>query len=48
MAQTNTPKLDAGERFPMLAVNLVDGRLLKLPDDLSADFTVVLGYRGKW
>jgi len=48
MAQTNTPKLDAGDRFPPMTIALLDGNSLILPDDLSADFTVFLGYRGKW
>lgn len=48
MAQTNSPKLDAGEQFPAMTLNMVDGTIFNLPDDLSADFTVLLGYRGKW
>ena len=48
MAQTETPKLDTGDAFPALSVPLLDGSRLTLPDDLDADFTVFLGYRGKW
>lgn len=35
MAQTETPKLDAGDRFPPMTIALVDGRSVTLPDDLS-------------
>ena len=48
MAQTETKKLDAGDRFPTLSLNLLDGRVLTVPADLSADYTILLGYRGKW
>ena len=27
---------------------LFDGTMLNLPEDLSTDFTIFLGYRGKW
>jgi hypothetical protein len=48
MAQTDTPKLDAGDIFPTMTMKLVGGQSLTLPDDLTADFTVLLIYRGKW
>ncbi len=48
MAQTATPKLDQGDLFPGMTISLLDGSRLTLPDDLNADFTVFLGYRGKW
>lgn len=48
MAQTDTPKLDMGDQFPPMTISLLDGSTMALPDDLNADFTVFLGYRGKW
>ena len=49
MAQTDTPKLDVGDRFPSMQLTMLDGRTLQLPDELGdAEFTVFLGYRGKW
>jgi len=48
MAQTDTPKLDLGDHFPQMAISLLSGDSLTLPDDLSADSTVLLIYRGKW
>ena len=48
MAQTNARKLDVGDHFPTLSLDMLDGRALTLPDDLSADYTIFLGYRGKW
>ncbi len=48
MAQTNTQKLDAGDRFPTMTMTLIGGQSLSLPDDLTHDYTVLLIYRGKW
>ncbi|HRJ40616.1 MAG: hypothetical protein KJZ86_11365 [Caldilineaceae bacterium] len=48
MAQTDARKLDQGDRFPPMTISLLDGSVLALPDGLNADFTVFLGYRGKW
>ncbi len=41
-------KLRAGETLPRLTLDLVGGRSVTLPDDLSTDFGVVLFYRGYW
>ena len=41
-------KLNSGEPFPKLALNLVDGGTLELPDGLDARYKVVLFYRGHW
>ena len=41
-------KLDAGEVFPSTSLQLVDGRTVRLPDDLATDYAVVLFYRGHW
>lgn len=43
-----TDKLDTGDKFPAMTLNLVGGGTLKLPDDLDAKFSVVLFYRGHW
>lgn len=48
MAQTDTPKLDQEDRFPEMAISLLDGSTLNLPGGLDAAFTVLLIYRGKW
>jgi len=48
MAQTETPKLDQEDSFPPMTIALLDGSRLALPEDLDADFTIFLGYRGKW
>ena len=49
MAQTDSTKLDVGDAFPSMAINLVGAVTpLRLPDDLTADYTIFLGYRGKW
>lgn len=41
-------KLGSGSQFPRLSMEMLDGSQKSLPDDLSADFTVVLLYRGHW
>lgn len=48
MAQTSAPKLDGGDPFPQMTIAMVDGSSLKIPADLRADYTIFLGYRGKW
>lgn len=48
MAQTHTPKLDADDLFPVMTISLVDGRTLSLPADLTYEYTIFLGFRGKW
>jgi len=48
MAQTDTRKLDQGDSFPPMTISMLDGSRLALPDDLNADSTIFLGYRGKW
>jgi hypothetical protein len=41
-------KLNAGDLFPKLALNLVDGGKLELPDGIDAKYKVILFYRGHW
>lgn len=48
MAQTDAQKLDAGDLFPAMNLQLVDGNMLSFPSGLTSDYTIFLGYRGKW
>lgn len=41
-------KLNAGDGFPSLTLNLVGGGTLALPDRLDSSYSVVLFYRGHW
>ena len=41
-------KLNTGDTFPSLTLDLVDGTPLKVPEDLDARYKVVLFYRGHW
>ena len=41
-------KLNAGDRFPSLVLNLVGGGTFAVPADLTAAYTVLLFYRGHW
>ena len=45
MAQAETAKLDTGDQFPSLELELVGGGTLVLPGALR---TVLLIYRGHW
>ena len=49
MAQTDTAKLDVDDLFPSMSIQVVDAAApLELPTDLTAEYTIFLGYRGKW
>ena len=41
-------KLGIGDAFPNVALNLVGGQSLSLPDGLDAKYKVILFYRGHW
>lgn len=41
-------KLNAGDTFPKLTLNLTDGGKLELPDGIDAKYKVILFYRGHW
>ena len=41
--------LDIGDAFPQTTLNLVGGAgTVTVPDDLKADYNIVLFYRGHW
>lgn len=41
-------KLNTGDVFPAMTLNLVDGGTLALPDGIDAKYKVILFYRGHW
>lgn len=41
-------KLNTGDTFPKLTLNLTDGSRLELPAGLDAKYRIVLFYRGHW
>jgi len=41
-------KLGIGDTFPKVTINLVDGRILDLPEGLDARYRILLFYRGHW
>jgi peroxiredoxin len=41
-------KLNTGDRFPDMTLDLVDGTKLDLPAGLDARYKVILFYRGHW
>ena len=41
-------KLDTGDTFPSVTLNMVGGGTVTVPDDLDAKYLVVLFYRGHW
>ncbi|MFP6840491.1 MAG: hypothetical protein VB962_13085 [Pseudohongiellaceae bacterium] len=43
-----TDKLNPGELFPSLSLNIAGGEKLTLPDDIACPMALVLFYRGHW
>jgi hypothetical protein len=41
-------KLNSGDVFPKITLDLVSGGRLELPDGLDARYRVILFYRGHW
>jgi peroxiredoxin len=41
-------RLQNGDRFPDLTIDIVGGRTLAIPGDLAGSYAVVLFYRGSW
>ena len=41
-------KLQQGDRFPALALQLVQGGTIRLPDEIPTRYAAVLFYRGHW
>jgi peroxiredoxin len=41
-------KLNTGDAFPRMTLQLADGGALELPDGLDAKYKVILFYRGHW
>ena len=49
MAQTDATKLDVGDRFPTTLIQVINAPdPQRLPEDLTAEYTIFLVYRGKW
>jgi peroxiredoxin len=45
---TDKTLLHPGDRFPALTLAMTGGGTLRLPDDLTGHFSVILFYRGSW
>ena len=41
-------KLQQGDRFPSITLNLVGGGQVNLPQDMPGRYAAVLFYRGHW
>ena len=41
-------KLNAGDAFPGVTLNIVGGGTLTVPGDIDAAYLVMLFYRGHW
>jgi peroxiredoxin len=41
-------KLNVGDPFPKLTLNLADGGKLEVPEGIDARYKVILFYRGHW
>ena len=43
-----TSKLQQGDHFPSISLNLVSGGTVKIPEDMPTRYAAVLFYRGHW
>ena len=41
-------KLQQGDKFPAVTLNLLDGGTIEIPTDAPTRYTVLLFYRGHW
>ena len=41
-------KLYEGDSFPSIALNLIGGGTMTIPDDMDSKYRVILFYRGHW
>lgn len=41
-------KLQQGDRFPSITLNLVGGGTVRIPQDMPTRYAAVLFYRGHW
>ncbi len=41
-------KLNTGDSFPSLTIDLVSGGTMDLPGDMDGNYNVILFYRGHW
>ena len=41
-------KLNTGDAFPQMALQLTDGSTLSLPEGIDAKYRILLFYRGHW
>lgn len=41
-------KLVQGDKLPTITLNLIDGRTVTVPHDMSGRYLVLLFYRGNW
>jgi len=41
-------KLQQGDRFPALPLQLVQGGTVRLPDEMPTRYAAILFYRGHW
>lgn len=48
MAQSLSKKLDSGEAFPDLALNLLDGKQATVAAHMQGRWGALLLYRGDW
>ncbi|MGD2125065.1 MAG: hypothetical protein PVG99_03240 [Desulfobacteraceae bacterium] len=48
MARAEAKLLDSNDRFPEMALQLIDRATLRLPDGFGKGYGVLLLYRGYW
>lgn len=41
-------QLNAGDLFPEYVVKTVDGQTIRIPQDVTGEYAVLIFYRGSW
>lgn len=41
-------KLDAGDEFPALTIEVAGGGFLNIPGDMDGKYRIIMFYRGHW
>ncbi len=48
MARSSSLILDQGSAFPQMEFQKVEGGIIRLPDDWSGSWALLIAYRGHW
>ena len=41
-------KLQIGDQFPSITLNMINGKVNNIPEDINTPFAILIVFRGKW